>query len=73
MWSKPQELTSYSGSGYENAASGASSPAGALSMWQNSSAHNDVMLNQGMWSSHPWKAVGAALYPLPSLNAPPRA
>ena len=62
MWLKPQELTSYPGYGYENAASGAGSPAAALAMWQGSPAHNDVILSQGVWASHPWGAVGAGLY-----------
>ncbi len=62
MWDKPRELTVYTGNGYENAAAGASSPSGALDMWKNSSAHNAVMLNEGIWANHPWKAVGAALY-----------
>ena len=62
MWDKPRELTVYTGNGYENAAAGASSPSAAITMWKNSSAHNAVMLNEGIWASHPWKAVGAALY-----------
>jgi uncharacterized protein YkwD len=62
MWSKPQELTEYPGNGYENAASGAGSPAAALAMWQGSTAHNEVILNLGIWESHPWNAVGAGLY-----------
>jgi uncharacterized protein YkwD len=62
MWDKPAEITSYPGYGYENAASGVGSPDAALAAWQNSPAHNDVILNQGMWSSHPWHAVGAGLY-----------
>jgi hypothetical protein len=62
MWMKPQELTDYPGYGYENAAAGAGTPEAALSMWQGSPPHNDVILNQGIWESHPWGAVGAGLY-----------
>lgn len=62
MWDKPRELTVYSGNGYENAAGGVSTPAQAVSMWQNSPAHDAVMLNEGTWASHPWHAVGAGLY-----------
>jgi uncharacterized protein YkwD len=62
MWDKPRELTDYPGNGYENAAAGAGSPAAALAMWQGSSAHNDVILNQGMWAGMPWGAIGAGLY-----------
>ena len=59
MWDKPKELTSYPGNGYENAASGAQGPAGALDLWKGSPAHNDVILNQGIWKDFPWGAVGA--------------
>ena len=59
MWVKPQELTDYPGFGYENASAGATSPAQALDGWKNSPAHNEVILNQGIWASHPWQALGA--------------
>ncbi len=59
MWDKPKELTSYPGNGYENAASGAQGPAAALELWKGSPAHNDVILNQGIWKDFPWGAVGA--------------
>lgn len=62
MWSKPGELTSYPGPGYENAASGVSTADGALALWKTSPAHNEVILNQGIWVSHPWQALGAAIY-----------
>ncbi|MBW2527122.1 MAG: CAP domain-containing protein [Deltaproteobacteria bacterium] len=62
MWDKPRELTVYSGNGYENAASGVMSAQAAVTAWQNSPAHDAVMLNEGMWASHPWHAVGAGLY-----------
>ena len=64
MWVKPQELTVYPGFGYENAAQsgGVITPAQALDLWKNSPAHNDVILNQGIWTDHPWKAVGAGLH-----------
>jgi hypothetical protein len=66
MWDKPMEITAswganqYSGSGFENAAAGVSSPSQALSSWKGSSAHNAVILNQGMWNQ-PWLALGCAL------------
>lgn len=62
MWQKPQELTVYPGYGYENAASGASSPQGAVDLWKGSPGHNAVMLNEGTWANLTWNAAGAALY-----------
>ena len=62
MWSKPAELTSYTGYGYENAASGVSSAAQAVGLWQSSGPHNAVILNQGMWANRTWRALGAGLY-----------
>lgn len=61
MWDKPSQITIYSGYGYENAASGASTPQQAVSMWQNSSGHNDVILNQSIWSNMTWNALGAGM------------
>ena len=60
MWDKPRELTSYPGNGYENAVSGTSDPARALASWRGSSGHNAVILNQGIWESRTWRALGAA-------------
>ncbi len=64
MWQKPKELTVYPGNGYENAAGGGDSitPQQAVDLWKGSSAHKDVMLNEGIWEDYPWGAVGAGLY-----------
>ena len=64
MWSKPSELTSYKGNGYEigHWDSGIATAEGALSGWKRSSGHNAVIINQGVWSSHPWKAIGIGIY-----------
>ena len=65
MWDKPSELTSYKGNGYEIAhgAHGHNCTAKcALAGWKSSSGHNAVMINQGVWSSHPWKAIGIGIY-----------
>lgn len=49
MWSKPRELTSYTGNGYEISSwySGNITPEDALDLWKNSSGHNAVMTTQG--------------------------
>ena len=63
MWDKPKEITVYPGNGYENSAGGGNNitPAGAVDLWKNSAAHNDVMLNQGIWANYQWGAIGAGL------------
>lgn len=64
MWDKPKELTVYPGNGFENAAAsgGAITPAQALDLWKGSPAHNEVILNAGIWQDFPWGAVGAGFY-----------
>ena len=61
MWNKPRELTNYSGSGYEISTTAASSAQSALSSWQGSSAHRAVILNQGVWESMTWRAIGIGI------------
>lgn len=68
MWSKPRELTSYTGNGYEiihyylPPTSGNCTPKGALDGWKHSAPHNACILNQGIWSSTIWKAIGVGIY-----------
>lgn len=65
MWNKPRELTPYTGNGYEisHGMWGASITAeGALRGWQGSPGHNAVILSEGKWSRHPWKAIGIGIY-----------
>ena len=64
MWNKPSEITAgvYWANGYEIAVEGTSSPAVALALWQGSAPHNDVILNQGIWTSSVWRAIGAGIF-----------
>ena len=62
MWDKPRELTDYPGNGYENAYRGSNDPRAALSGWMGSGGHNDVILNRGIWATHPWLAIGADIH-----------
>lgn len=64
MWSKPSELTSYSGSGFEIASMSSDSinAKQALQLWQASSGHNAVIINQGIWKSTKWNAIGIGIY-----------
>ena len=61
MWSKPRELTYYTGNGYEISSwySGNITPEDALDLWKNSSGHNAVMTTQGNWSD--LKTMGVAI------------
>ena len=61
MWSKPRELTSYTGNGYQISSwnSGNITPEDALDLWKNSSGHNAVMTTQGNWSD--LKTMGVAI------------
>lgn len=65
MWAKPREITggAYPGDGFEIAHSGSAgvTPESALSGWQTSPGHHDVMLNRGTWASMPWRAMGVAV------------
>lgn len=70
MWSKPSEFTNYKGNGYEistiryygdKTQLGNISPAQALNSWQNSSGHNDVILENGIWSREGFKTFGIAI------------
>jgi hypothetical protein len=60
MWDKPNEIAGYPGRGYEISAwaTPAITAEQALSLWQNSGPHNDVILNQGIWTDYPWGAIG---------------
>lgn len=66
MWEAPQRLgTAYPGNGYENAYAAGGGKVDApsvLKSWQSSSAHNAVLLNQGIWQDNDWKALGIGFY-----------
>lgn len=68
MWSKPRELTPYQGNGFEISTyytpptSGIMSSKDALNSWKGSSAHNAVIVNQGIWYDNNWQAIGVGMY-----------
>jgi uncharacterized protein YkwD len=65
MWTAPQRLqTGYPGYGYENAYwnSAGVTAENSLLGWQNSPAHNSVILNQNGWENLNWQAVGVGIY-----------
>lgn len=64
MWTKPQELTSYKGLGFEIAhgAKGYVATAeSALSGWKSSPGHNAVIINGDKWKQK-WNAIGIGIY-----------
>ena len=63
MWNKPREISSYEGTGYENAymTTAGVTPENALTAWQNSTGHNQVILNLSIWANVSWQAIGIAL------------
>ncbi len=67
MWSKPRELTSYKGNGYEIACGSniccsdfIMTADYALQSWKKSPGHNAVIINQGSWNDK-WNAIGIGL------------
>jgi hypothetical protein len=64
MWDKPKELTNYQDYGFEISCQGldADKALSALNMWKSSSAHNAVIINEGIWKTSEWKAVGVGIY-----------
>jgi uncharacterized protein YkwD len=69
IWSKPSELTSYDGYGYEIAYF-SSRPAGehhdlaaaALAGWKSSAGHDQMILNKYAWKRMKWNAMGVGIY-----------
>ncbi len=64
MWSKPRELTCYTGNGYEIAfySSSDATAEEALQSWKTSYGHNNVILNEDIWRSLQWNAIGIGIY-----------
>lgn len=63
MWSKPREIAGYTGNGYEIALEGPTCKDAhcLLELWKNSPAHNQVMLNQDIWTVNHWNALGVGI------------
>lgn len=59
MWDAPARLgTPYPGAGFEISAAGYTDVAAALEGWKGSPGHNTVILNEGVWASQTWTAIG---------------
>jgi uncharacterized protein YkwD len=64
MWSKPRELTSYRGNGYEIGymdSSGAKSR-DVFNLWKLSRSHDAVIVNEADWSRLQWKSIGIGVF-----------
>lgn len=62
MWEAPQRLgTPYIGNGFEISAAGYSSVEAALEGWKGSPGHNNVILNQDIWTGADWNAIGVGI------------
>lgn len=64
MWDKPNEIAGYSSQGYEIAyynSRGARAQEG-INGWKLSSAHNPLLVNEGIWSKVEWNAIGIGIY-----------
>jgi hypothetical protein len=63
MTSKPRELTSYPGPGYEIAfwESVDAIPEIVLELWKSSTASNDLILNRDLWKEKQWNAFGVGM------------
>jgi uncharacterized protein YkwD len=65
MWSKPQELTTYKGNGYEIAfgvdTDYLADAKIALQSWKSSKEHNALILNRGIWKKK-WNAIGIGMF-----------
>lgn len=69
IWSKPMEMTSYEGKGYEVAFYSSLTadeqndmPWAALEGWKRSPGHNRMILNKYAWKRLKWNAMGVGIY-----------
>jgi hypothetical protein len=64
MTSKPRELTSYNGKGYEIAfwENLDAIPEIVLDLWVNSAASREMIINADIWLDKPWKALGIGMH-----------
>ena len=67
MWSKPSELSrgAYPGPGFEIAfwTTGSHAEAGeVMRSWMESSPHNAVILERGVWANANWRALGVGVF-----------
>lgn len=68
MWDKPLEVAKFKATGFEITIGQPGELSGvvldsnkAISMWQGSPLHNEVILNKGTWQKTTWRSMGAGI------------
>jgi uncharacterized protein YkwD len=64
MWNKPHEIAGYESNGYEISyyfSAGADAESG-LEGWKQSTGHNQMIINDGIWKKIKWNAIGIGFY-----------
>ena len=61
MWQKPRELAGYEEAGYEIAAMNTDPEVDWLKQWKGSPGHHQVIINQGIWKTMKWNAMGVGI------------
>lgn len=64
MWNKPREIAGYESNGYEISyffSAGADAESG-LEGWKQSTGHNQMIINDGIWKKINWNAIGIGFY-----------
>jgi uncharacterized protein YkwD len=64
MWSKPQEIAGYESNGYEISyyGGGGATAQDGINGWKESTGHNQVIINEGIWTKIKWNAIGIGIY-----------
>jgi len=64
MWDKPREIANYDSNGFEilSYSSDGVTPGEALTGWQKSRGHHEVMINAGTWKKVTWGGMGVGIY-----------
>ncbi|MEB8386971.1 calcium-binding protein [Rhodobacteraceae bacterium KMM 6894] len=69
MWYAPQRIgLNYPSEGFEISASGYQNIEAALNGWKGSSGHDAVIVNDGIWASRTWNAIGIGVENDPSVS-----
>jgi hypothetical protein len=63
-WSKPREMTPYTGDGFEVVYFDYQVPVpeNVLDKWKKNPTNNDMLLNIGEWAGENWKAIGVGIF-----------
>lgn len=64
MWDKPREIAGYESNGFEISyySSGGATAEEGLAGWKVSNGHNQVIINEGIWKTITWNAIGIGIY-----------